>query len=163
MKLYELSEQYSAALSELTDADLPAEVIADTLEGLQGDVEEKSKNVAYFIGNLEAEAAAIEAAAKQMLARAKSIKTKAANAKDYLLHNMQRCEISEISCPHFVIKVKQCPPSVVVAEGAAIPDEYMRPPKAPEPDKTKLKNAILKEGMAFDGVSIINNQRLEIK
>lgn len=45
--LYNLATEYRAAADRLHDIDVPEEVIADTLEGLAGEVEAKSTNVAF--------------------------------------------------------------------------------------------------------------------
>mgnify|MGYP001124589741 CR=1 FL=1 len=60
LKLYELSDDYLQALDALTaQVELPPEAIADTLEGLTGAWDIKALNVARYVRNLEAEAAAI--------------------------------------------------------------------------------------------------------
>ena len=52
-ELYNVSEQYLANIEELlANEELPPEVIADTIESLQGDVEEKAINVASYNKNL---------------------------------------------------------------------------------------------------------------
>ena len=65
MSLYHMTEQYRAALAELSDADLPEEVVADTLEALEGELVQKGQAVAAFALNLGAEIEAIKAAVKQ--------------------------------------------------------------------------------------------------
>ena len=62
-KLYEISGRYQAALDSLTDnPDIPEDAIRDTLEGLEGEFEEKAIAVAAAIKNLAAESAAIDKA-----------------------------------------------------------------------------------------------------
>lgn len=91
IRLYELSADYLTALDALVDLDdLPSEVIADTLEGLAGVWEEKALNVARYIRNLEAEAAAIEEAKKRMEIRAKAAANRAARLKEYLKAELER-------------------------------------------------------------------------
>lgn len=160
--LYQIAEQYRAALTDLENLDLPAEAIADTLEGMKGELEVKAVNVAAFIGNIEAMAAARLEAAKAMQQRAKAEKARADSLRDYLRHNMEASGISSIDCPEYSLKIKQCPPAVVIDSEATLPDEFMLPPKSPEPDKTKLK-AALKEGRQIDGVTLKQSTRLEIK
>jgi len=72
VRLFEITSQFKA-LAALEDSDeLPPEVIADTLEGLEGDFEAKTIAVAKFILSLEANAAAIEKAADAMALSAPS-------------------------------------------------------------------------------------------
>lgn len=51
--------------------------------------------------------------------------------------------------------------SLEILEGAVIPDEYLKF-KEPEVNKTDLKKAI-KEGLQLPGVSIVENQNIQIK
>ena len=50
--LYLLTQEFREAAEKLADAELPDEVIADTLESLQFPIEEKAKNVAMVIRNM---------------------------------------------------------------------------------------------------------------
>ena len=77
LKLFEISAQLQQ-LEMLTDSDdLPAEVIADTLEALEGDFESKAVQVAKFVLSLQANAAAVADAAKAMKERAERIQKRA--------------------------------------------------------------------------------------
>ena len=58
------------------EADLPAEVINDTLEALGGELEEKTINVAKFLRNMEAVAEAIKEAEEAMAKRRKSLENR---------------------------------------------------------------------------------------
>jgi len=64
ISLYHMTEQYRQAMAELTDANLPEEVVADTLEALEGELLQKGQAVAAFALNLGAEVEAIKAAEK---------------------------------------------------------------------------------------------------
>ena len=55
MKLYEISEEYRLALADLSDLDLPKDVVDDTLEGLAGEVQEKALAVGAFVLNVDAD------------------------------------------------------------------------------------------------------------
>ena len=66
LKLYELVGQHRE-LERLADSgEVPAEVIRDTIEAPEGDIQVKSISVAQFVRNLEVGADVIEDAAKQM-------------------------------------------------------------------------------------------------
>ncbi len=47
--LYKLADEYLAIAKAMVDQELPDEVIADTLEGASGEIEEKAWNVAAMI------------------------------------------------------------------------------------------------------------------
>ena len=162
--LYVLAGDYLAAAERLSDADLPAEVIADTLESLSGDLETKSIGVAKFIGNLEAQAMAIKVAEDQMAARRKAIERRADSIREYLKTNMERTGITKIECPYFKISLRDNPPSVVIDDEKAIPEGFMRLPEPPPliPNKKLIAEA-LKAGEVVPGVHLERGKRVEIK
>lgn len=162
LALYQIADQYQEALSVLLDADLPAEAIADTLEGLQGALEEKATNVAAFVRNLEASAEAIRAAEKQMAERRQMIERRAARVRQYLLDNMQRCQMPRIESPWFVLAVRQNPVAVVIDDPAELPPELMVEKVTHSPDKKAIK-ARIEAGETIPGAHLVAGQRLEIK
>ena len=61
MKLYEISNEYNQFLQAVEDEEIPIEAVADTLEGIKGEFNEKADNIACMIKNQEAEMLAIKA------------------------------------------------------------------------------------------------------
>lgn len=164
LSLYELTGDY-LRLQQLADSDeLPAEVIRDTLEGLSGEIQEKSINVAKFILSLEAHAEAIAGAAKQMTARANRVQARADSIRAYLLFQMQATGTTKVTCPEFTLAVRSNPPAVGLREDVQLPPEYMTWPDPPPsvPDRRKIAEA-LKAGKEIDGAWLEQGQRLEIK
>ena len=162
--LYELSNEYQLAQIKLIESDYDQQTIADTLESLSGDLEAKSINVAMFIRNLEVTADAIKQAEKEMAERRKAIENKTEAMKLYLKQNMQRCGITKIESPYFALTLRKNPPSVVIDDAGAIPNEfYVFPdPPAPYPDKKAISEQ-LKSGNVVNGAHLEQAERLDIK
>lgn len=151
----------------LTNSQDDAQAIADTIEAESGALEEKAQRVAYAPKILDAEADAIEAAAKEMVARAKAKRTRAANIREYLKTCMEVAGVSKIECSHFAITIKKNPPSVDVWDEKQIPEKFMRlpeplPPPVAVPDKKAIMEAI-KAGEDVPGAQKAQGTRLEIK
>lgn len=161
--LYQLVAQYRE-LQQIDAEEIPEEVLRDTLEALQGDLEMKATNVAMFCKNLDTFAETVDEAAKQMKERASRIKRKADQVRGYLHSMLTAAEITKIEAPEFTLAVKKNPPALVIAPGAKIPDEFMVTPPAPSPypDKSAIKEAI-KAGRDIDGCRLEQGTRLEIK
>jgi hypothetical protein len=162
--LYEIALDYRKAADQLADLDLDEQTIADTLDSLGGELEVKAQNVAMFVRNLEATAVAIKDAEGKMAARRKAIENRAERMKQYILENMQFCEIRQIECPWFKISIRENPSAVVVDAPDLIPEEFMRVPEPPPPapDKTAIAKA-LKAGQEVPGVHLMRGVRLDIK
>lgn len=160
--LYQLADDYLAAFDQLTEMDMPPEVVNDTLESMRGDIQVKATNVAMFVRNLESQADAIKDAEKQMAARRKAIEHRATQIREYLLFNMQRTEINEISCPYFAIKRKLNPPKVILH--GAVPKQFLRYPEPPPPEADKKAIAeYIKAGNSPDWAELKQDERIEIK
>jgi hypothetical protein len=164
LKLYELGQQYQSLERLVESDDLPAEVIKDTLEGIEGSFEAKAVAVAKFILSLEASAEAIARAATQMTGRANRIQNRADSIRAYLLFWMQATEKKRIESPEFVIARRANPPAVHITDEKAIPPQFWVQPDPPAPrlDKKKLKVA-LDAGERVEGAYVEAGEKLEIK
>lgn len=164
MKLYELSAQYKSLEALDTSEDLPAEVIRDTLEALQGDIQEKCKAVAMYIRNLQSVRDEILTAAMEMRQRAERYNTRSESLQAYLKLHMQACGITKIESPYFTLELKKNPPAVVIDHEASIPEKFWRQPEAPPKviDRKAIAAAI-KAGEEVPGCHTSSGERLEIK
>ena len=163
-QLYVLKDEYLVAAEKLADLELPEEVIADTLEGLKGEIEVKATNVAAYVKNLEASADAIKQAEEQMAARRKAIQNRADRIRQYLLTNMLDCGITKIDSPWFRIAVRENPPKVICDAPELVPEQYKRYPEPPPPEVDKKAVAVvLKAGGAVGGCHLEVGKRVEIK
>ena len=162
--LYELTTEYRQALDTLSDPDcnIPPEVIADTLEGLQGNLEDKAVNVAKSVRNLEATAQAIKDAEQRMAARRKVIEERLASMKDYLKTNMESCGITKIESPWFVLSIAKNPVAVDVFDETALPAEFKEEVVTVRVDKTAIKQAI-ESGAEVPGAILTRGTRLAIR
>jgi hypothetical protein len=162
--LYEIAQQY-CELQALADIEeLPAELIRDTIEGLEGDLTEKSANIAKLIEGLEAEAQMIAEAAHKIRERAERRQRRADRIRAYLLFQLQRAGINKIDCAEFSIAVRKNPEAVEFSDLESLPKAYMvQPaPPPPHPDKRRIKED-LKAGKCVPGAYLVRGERLEIK
>lgn len=161
--LFQLAAEFRAISDRLHEADLDEQTIADTLEGIGGDLQEKSINVAKYIKNLESDADQIKQVEQQMAERRKVLEKKAASIKHYLHTNMEKAGISKIECPWFVLSIKNNPESVQVADEGSIPRDYFKEiPASYSLDKALVKQAI-RDGFDVPGCFLSRGTRLEIK
>lgn len=162
MNLYAIASEYRAQLAELADLDLPPEAVADTVEGMAGELEDKLRAVIAYALNLRAEQEAQTAAAVRMAERAKHTGKTADGLLDYALTHMRGTGIPSVSTHEWAVKVAKKPDSVQIEDGAELPDEFMRTKVTREPDKAAIKAALL-AGRAIDGATLVQGYRLAIK
>ncbi len=164
MKLYEIANEYEVLLDQ-TFNDETGEVNENALVELnqiKESIEQKSIALASYIKNIEAERKAIEEARESMDKREKYLKNKVSYLTDYLHFNMEKCEITEIKCPYFQIKLKKCPLSVNVLDENIVPNEYKNEKLTITLNKIKIKEELL-AGVVINGVELKQNTRIEIR
>lgn len=164
LALYQLADEFLEASQKLADLDLPDEVVADTLEGLQLPLEQKAVSVAAFVRNIEASAEAIRHAEADMRARRTAIENRARRVRTYLQEQMARTGIKQIDCPLFRVSLRENPAAVVIDAESQIPDQFMVTPPMPEPapDKKAIAAAI-KAGQDVPGAHLERGMRVDIK
>jgi hypothetical protein len=164
LTLYQLTSDLLTAQNALAESDFDLQTIADTIEGLQGEVVEKMEGCIAISRNLESLAAQIKVAEDQMSARRRTLETKAAWLREYVRTAMEASGISKVECPYFRATIKQNPPSVVIDAMQEIPYAFLRYPEAPPPSPDK--KAILeawKGGIEVPGTHLEQGRRLEVK
>ena len=147
--IYKLNGQ----LHELINSDINPEAIKDTLEGLEGEADEKCVNLvkALRILNTELEGIKEEKARLDKLAKANLSKQEA--FKDFILYNMQIRGINKIEDTLNPITRTKPKPVLSVLDESKIPEDYISVKTTFAPDKKRLL-ADLKEGKAIEGVAI---------
>ena len=162
LSLYEISNDYLIACDDLMsrEDDFSPQVIADTLEGMKGDVQVKCTNVAAYYKNIQRECEAMREYEVKMQARRKALEAKAEHLKIYLESSMIKCGISKITSPEFTLSIRKRPKSVFIDDASLIPECYTR--MSITPDKVKIK-AELGMGGNIPGVHLESSQGLVIK
>jgi hypothetical protein len=165
MKLYEISEQYKEvqALIESDDTGSMLEAIADTMQMIEGDFQEKAQAVVSLTLNMDGNIQALDSEIRRLQEKKKVIQNKIDSIRDYLKHNMAATGISKIECPLFTITLSKPAKQVEITDESLLPDDYVRVKTTVAPDKVALAKA-LKEGADIPGAVLIDGaQRLTIK
>lgn len=162
--LYQIAQEHRQMVERLMDTNEDSQVIADTIEAESYSLEVKAQNVAYAIKTLEANAAAIKDAEKQMADRRKAMENRAQRIREYLQTCMEVANVTKVECPHFALSIKANPPSVEIFEEKLIPAHFMSQPEPPppSPDKKAIA-AALKAGMEIPGAMLVQGKRLDIR
>ena len=152
MTLYELTTQYQALLELAEDPDVDPEVLADTMDGLDGDIEEKADGYAKVIKCLETQAAGVKAELDRLSSRKKSIETNIARIKGNLEAAMRITGKVKFKTPLFSFGIRKNPASVVIDEPYVenIPARFLIP-QEPAIDKKAMTDA-LKAGEDLTGI-----------
>ena len=153
MNLYEID----AEILNCVDVETGEIFDIDRFEELSMTRDAKIENICLWIKNLKAQAEALKFEKDAFAQRQKAVETKMESLKRYITGYLEGTAFESAK-----VKVSFRKSEVVeIMEGAVIPDEYLRF-KEPEVNKTELKTA-LKKGVQIAGVSIVENQNIQIK
>jgi len=152
----------------LAEEEIDPQAVQDTLEGLQGEIEEKADGLACVIKDLQAQADAIKKEASVLSERARLKRSQAENLSGYLMKQMQAVGKTKIETTRHMLSIRKTPAAVKIEDevgfvkwAKAIHGEFLRF-KEPEIDKTAVKDA-LKSGLPVPGAVLENGLKLSIK
>ena len=197
MKLYELTETFANLFGQFEDindyepdtnadgqpidgnGDIIEDVEAykgkmltawfDTLEGIEGEFDEKAENIAVYIKQLKAEANILKfeksAIAKRQSQKEREVEKLAA----YLLNAMKAIGRSKVDMPHAVVSIRNNAPSLVIDDEISFVEwaeehnlAHLLKYSMPEVKNNDVK-ALCKNGEAIPFVHMESKQSLSIK
>lgn len=158
MKLYELAQNY-AQLLEMAE-EMESDALVDTLEALQGEIEEKAENIAKLIKNLEADAKIIKEEEQRLADRRRSIESKVTRLKEYLQQQLEVAGLQKVKRPTITVAIQANPPSVEISDEKLIPSEFMIPQY--KVDKKSILER-LKNGEEIPGAKLVQGRGVRIR
>ena len=89
MRLYDLTDQYEDIINLLYDGETDEQTIMDTLESIEGEIEDKADSYAKIIKTMEAEAQAIKFEEDRLHSRRMTLENRARWLKHTLQANLE--------------------------------------------------------------------------
>ena len=153
MTLYELTDDYRNLLEIAEDPDTDPDAFADTLEGIEGAIEDKADGYAKVIRTLEGDAAACDAESKRLRNKKIAIENNIKRMKAALQYAMEATGKTKFKTALFSFGISKNPAAVVMDEGYIenIPERFLIP-QDPVVDKKAIKEA-LKAGEDLEGIA----------
>lgn len=158
MTIYEIDQ----AIMKCVDLETGEIIDTEQLDRLQMERDAKLENVACWIKDLKAEAEALKNEKQALAERQRVAENKAESLKKWLAYALQG---EKFKTPKCAISFRKSEAVEVTDEGLnnlmKEHDELLTY-KAPEPNKTAIKQAI-KDGLSVEGVQLIQNISTIIK
>ena len=157
--LYELADAYQVLLEMAEDPETDPEFLADTLEGLEGEIEDKCDGCAVVMKELEGRAEMISKEIKRLEAWKKACEGNRDRIKARIQNVMEMSGKEKFETGRFKFRIQNNPETVVldVPGWKEVPKDFLRY-KDPDVDKAKLKAAI-KAGTVPDGIAHLEQTR----
>lgn len=157
--LYEIANDFA----KLTDSDMDPEMIADTLEAIEWELEGKIENCLAVIKNELAYAEALKAESKKLAERARASELRADRIKEYIAASLETAGKKSMTAGVHQVTVRAPSKSVEITDSGAIPAEFAEYETNIKPDKLAIKKQ-LEAGIDVPGASIkIGKPSLVIK
>ena len=153
MTLYDLTAEYQSLLQMAEDPDTDPEVLTDTMDALEGEIEDKADGYAIVMKELEATEQKIKTEVDRLNARRLSISNNIRCMKLRLQTSMIETGKTKFKTDLFSFGIQKNPPSVVIDEQYIknIPKKYLVQ-QDPVIDKKKIKED-LNAGVDLEGIA----------
>lgn len=123
MKLYELTGKYAELQALIEDGD--SEAVADTLESLEGAIEEKVDAIHRVHQNLQSDIDALKAEEKRLQERRRTLENEQKRLKEYTEEQLQKAGIKKVKTVIGTVSLRKSPPSVEILDAKLIPEEFL--------------------------------------
>lgn len=155
MNIFDLSADYLQILGMMDDPELDEQMLKDTMEGIEGALEDKFDNYVYIAKETQSDIKVLEDTINELKARKASKENNLKRLKEIMTMVMNTTGKVKFKTALHSYWVQKNPESVVIdtEDVREIPEDYLTF-KEPEPNKTAIKEAI-KDGMDFQGLAHI--------
>lgn len=138
MNLYDLTEQFLQLQEMLEDPEAETQVINDTIEALEGEIEYKADGYAKVIRNMESNLSAIEAEQERLNARKNLMKSGIKRLKENLQLSMIATGKRKFKTDLFSFSIQKnggkVPVILDVKDTSELPDDLVRIKEEPDMD-----------------------------
>ena len=148
-RLYELKENFKQIANMLYQEEVDEECILDTLESIEGEIEDKADNYAVIIKELLGDADICKQEKMRLEARQKRFENRAKLLKDKLEEVMRETGKTKFKTAKFSFGIQKnggLAPLWIDEDYSNIPQKYLKV----EPDNAKIRQALdTGEGLVF--------------
>ena len=138
--LYQLTNDYENVLNMLYDEDIDEQMILDTLEGIEGEIEDKADGYAKIIKELEAKRDARKAEVKRLTESAKVFENRANVLKQNLFNTMKQTGKTKFATDLFSFNIVKNGGKQALTIDGDVPEEYTK--TIIENDTDKIRQAL---------------------
>lgn len=138
--LYQLTNNYETVLNMLYDEDADEQMILDTLEAIEGEIEDKADNYAKIIKELEAKQNARKEEAKRLTESAKVLENRVKALKSNLFNSMKATGKTKFATDLFSFNIAKNGGKQTLTIDGEVPEEYTK--AVIENDTDKIRQAL---------------------
>ncbi len=147
--LYQIANDFA----KLTDADMDPELIADTLDGIEWELEAKVEQILAACKNEQAYAETLKEESRKLAERAKATENRVARMMEYVAKSLKTAGKKSLKAGIHQVTIRAPSKSVEITDAAALPAEYVEYDTVIKADKLAIKHK-LDAGIDIPGARI---------
>lgn len=145
--LYQIANEYAKLMEE----DFDPEFIADTLEGMTGELSDKIEQLLAICKNKSSYGEALKEESRKLSERAKAEESRVSAIKDYIANSLQTAGLKSLRAGIQQVSLRAAAKSVEVTDASAVPSEYVDYETVIKPHKLEIRK-LLESGIEIPGV-----------
>lgn len=139
--LYELTGEYLNLFEMIDQGDYDDEMLMDTLEGIDGEIEVKAENYAKVIQEISGQIDTLAGEINRLQGKKTTLDNAVKRIKGSLQGAMELTGKTKFKTDLFSFGIQNNPPSLKIDDAAAIPPEYLIP-QDPKVDSSAIKKLL---------------------
>jgi len=161
MTIYELTSEYQELLALAEEGDLDPQMLADTMESVGAEIEDKADGYAKVLAQLTADIDGIKAEIARLTEKKNSLEANVKRMKETLQYAMQVTGKTKFKTGLFSFGIQKNPPSAALDDEKLLPAWYFIP-QDPKIDKRSILDD-LKAGKEVPGAHLEQSESLRIR
>ncbi|WP_340615177.1 siphovirus Gp157 family protein [Xenorhabdus thailandensis] len=158
-----LAADYDQLQKLIAAGEFSPEAIADTLEGLEGELGDKLDTIMIHVRNLEGQTRTLDDEARRLTERKKSFESQVKHLKKYVLDCLLKAELNSLRTTKNTFSARQGIARVIIDNEMLLPDELVDVQTITAPDKKAIKAAI-ERGETVPGAHLeIGERSLQVR
>ncbi len=147
--LYHIANDFA----KLTDSGMEPEMIADTLDSIEWELEAKVEQILAVCKNESAHADALREESKRLAERARLSENRVARLKEYVARSLETAGKKSITAGLHEVTVREPSRSVEITDSGALPPQFVEYETTIKADKLAIKK-IIEAGQEVPGAII---------
>lgn len=147
--LYRIANDFA----KLTDSGMEPEMIADTLDSIEWELEAKVEQILAVCKNESAHADALREESKRLAERARLSENRVARLKEYVARSLETAGKKSITAGLHEVTVREPSRSVEITDSGALPPQFVEYETTIKADKLAIKK-IIESGQEVPGAII---------
>ena len=152
MTLYELTGAWKTLLEMAEDPEEDPQAIADTIDSLQGDIEDKADGYGKVMRSLRSDVTAIDEEIRRLQDRRATILGNIDECEFRLKSSMEEMRINKIKTKLFSFNIQKTPARVVIDREGEIPVDFLVM-QSPKINKEKIRQALKAGDDSLNGIA----------